>query len=50
MLFDESTGARKLVAVFVQQVTPRERVIPPRGLCLKIAGELLTYGDARLAG
>jgi hypothetical protein len=50
MLFDESTGARKLVAVFVQQVTPRERVIPPRGLCLKIAGELLTYGDAGLAG
>ena len=48
LLFDESSGGRKLVAVFVQQITPREHLTPPRNLCLKIAEELLSYGDAQL--
>ena len=49
LLFDESGGARKLVAVFVQQITPREHLTPPRALCLQIAEELLAYGDAQIS-
>jgi len=45
-LFAQRTGPRRLVAIFVQQFTPREHVTPPRALCLKVAEELAAYGDA----
>lgn len=46
LLFDDASDGRRLVAVFVQQVAPREHITPPRQLCLHVARELVSYGDA----
>jgi len=45
-LFDESSGARRLAGVFVQEITPREHVVPERALCVRVARELVSHGDA----